>query len=457
MTAELDTIAAIATAPGEAGIAVVRVSGPRSLAIGDRLVQEGVQPPSGRPGGTFFHARIRGASGDALDEAIVLVYRAPHSYTREDVLEIQTHGGRACAGRTLEAVLAAGARPAEPGEFTRRAFLNGRLDLLQAEAVADLIRARSDRAAAAALDQLEGSLSDWLTNIYNDLLNVTSDVEGTLDFPEEDLPDAVPADLQARLDEMRQRLEALLATWHEGRLLREGARVVIGGKPNVGKSTLFNRLVNAERVIVADSPGTTRDTIEETVVIDGIPVRLNDTAGLRESLCRIEREGVSRAQALIAQADVVLYVLDASEPLDPGDSAALARLPGASTIPILNKTDLGRRCEPPATKLPPLWVSLLTDTELPRIRAAIAETLSVHTDAPPHAVISQRHRTLVAQALQEVKKARSVLDEAGPADDMSACAASHTRSALDALAAVIGRATHEDMLDRIFSRFCIGK
>jgi len=289
-----DTIAAIATAPGEGAIAIVRLTGPASHAIADHIFKGKGAPPSRRPGQSFLHGSIISTNGMA-DEVILLIYRAPHSYTREDAIEIQGHGGFAAAKRILRAVLEAGARMAEPGEFTKRAFLSGRIDLLQAEAVLDLIRARSDRAADAALEQLTGSLSKDFDELYDHTLALAANLEATLDFSEDELPESVMLDVITRRHDVESEFKSLLDSWDEGHLLREGALVVISGKPNVGKSTLLNALVGKDRAIVNPMAGTTRDTIEEQLVISGFMVRIIDTAGLRESPCEIEKEGVSRA------------------------------------------------------------------------------------------------------------------------------------------------------------------
>ncbi len=275
-----DTIAAISTAAGEGGISVIRISGPDTYRIADDIFAGSGPPPSRREPFTFAYGHVTDVGGRMIDEVLMLFMRAPRSYTREDMVEIHGHGGGIQSRQLLRRVLEAGARSAEPGEFTRRAFLHGRIDLTQAEAVLDLIRARSDRAAGAAIDQLGGFITKRVTNIYDNAMSVAGDLEATMDFPEDELPEAVMADIRQRLDGVDRDMAELLSTWGEGRVLREGVLAVIAGKPNVGKSTLLNALLGSERAIVSDVPGTTRDHIEEVWILDGIPIRLVDTAGL---------------------------------------------------------------------------------------------------------------------------------------------------------------------------------
>ncbi|MDP6629787.1 MAG: tRNA uridine-5-carboxymethylaminomethyl(34) synthesis GTPase MnmE [Kiritimatiellia bacterium] len=448
-----DTIAAVSTAPGSAGIAIVRLSGPQSLSITDSLIECCGDPPSLRPGGTFLHGRIV-SDGAEVDEAIVLIFRAPHSYTRDDVVEIQGHGGRAAAERLLQAVLDAGARMAEPGEFTRRAFLNGRIDLLQAEAVADLIRARSDRAAAAAVEQLEGRLSAQLDALYDHLMAAAADLEASLDFDEGELPPSVLENTVRRLRESEQEIGALLDTWEEGHLLRDGARVVIAGQPNVGKSTLMNRLLGRERSIVTHLPGTTRDTIEETLVLGGIQMRLIDTAGLRDSSCLVEQQGVTRATDSIEQADLVLYLLDASRSVTEADRSQLEALKPEGTVVVQNKCDLlSGKVEPPDNRFETVTCSAAEDTGIDRVRDALKARLG-QQDTPPHAVISERHRALLAGAHKLIEDARKLAQQD---DALLVPAADMLRAALDMLGTITGRTYTTELLDTIFSRFCIGK
>ena len=453
-----DTIAAIATAPGEAGIAIVRVSGPDALPIADRLFRCAAPAPSHRPANSFVHGFVRaeGAAAD-LDEAVLLIYRAPHSYTREDVVEFQGHGGRVSAQRILRNVLAAGARAAEPGEFTRRAFLNGRLDLLQAEAVVDLIRAKSDRAAAAAVEQLEGSLTTCVTGCYNRLVSTCGDIEATLDFEDGELEPPLFRCIENRLAETRSALGELLATAAEGRLIRDGVVAVISGQPNVGKSTLLNALLGTERAIVTQHPGTTRDSIEEEILLDGIPLRLVDTAGLREATCDVEREGIRRAARHMQRADINLHVLDGSRTIDADERQRLGALDPARAIVVVNKTDLGCVVLDDSALAPFRLVqcSLTGAQGIPELRACLLDLLQVPGITRPHAVVAERHRSALEEAVSALDEAISRVG--GGHEDELVLAATSARRCLDALASLTGRTYTEEILDSVFSRFCVGK
>jgi tRNA modification GTPase len=450
-----DTIAAIATPPGQGGVGIIRVSGSGVWKIADTIFQ-GSEKPSVTKGGVFLHGKVIAADGTEIDEVLCLIFRAPRSYTGEDTVEIQGHGGPVVLKKILRCCLEEGARMAEPGEFTKRAFLNGKLDLVQAEAVADLIHAQSDRAAKAALEQLEGGLSIKFNRLYDGLMETAADIETTLDFVEDELPDDVFPNLGKKLDESFHVLENLLATWDEGRLLREGARVVIMGRPNAGKSTLFNALLGHDRAIVTDLPGTTRDVLEETFILDGIPLRILDTAGLRETECLIEQEGIRRARAHSAAADIAVYLIDSSQPVSKEDEEHLKKLNPARTIVILNKTDKRHSsfifCLSSFTSVD---ASLLKGSGAGGICSAISEKLGGISHAPAHAVISERHRNLLEQTRAELVLARERIDEGG--ELAAAPAAEHLRAALEALGQVTGRVYHNELLDNIFSRFCIGK
>ncbi|MBP5319354.1 MAG: tRNA uridine-5-carboxymethylaminomethyl(34) synthesis GTPase MnmE [Kiritimatiellae bacterium] len=452
-------IAALATPPGLGGIAIVRISGDGALAIGDKLVSDRLPRVSERPANTFFHATVlHPETREPIDDAIFLIFRAPQSYTGEETLEIQGHGGGCVSKRLLEAVLAAGARLAGPGEFTQRAFLNGRMDLTQAEAVCDLIHARSERAARQARLQLDGLLGRQIDAVYDQILTVNADVEHLLDFDEGELPETFLADAARRLDAPLETVRHLILTRHEGQLLRDGALVVISGKPNAGKSSLMNTLLRQNRAIVHARPGTTRDVIEESCVLEGIPLRLVDTAGLRETDDEIEREGIARAKAWMGQADLNLHLVDRS---DPHGLAALPPFPDpAKTILVLTKCDLPSRL-PETFSLPEqpaavVTISTLTGENLPALQTAIRDVLGLAPGAAEaaHPTVSLRH----AEALQ------TVLEEgvAGQADltrgaEGMVLAALHLKNACEALGRITGRIYSDDLLDRIFSRFCVGK
>ncbi len=459
MVFDSDTIAAIATPPGEGGVGVVRISGSGAWRIADKIFHALDKVPVSKRGhGTFAYGKVAEADGTEIDTGLALVMRAPKSYTCEDVVEIQGHGGAVGMRRILRRTLEAGARMAEPGEFTKRAFLNGRIDLLQAEGIFDLIRARSDRAASAAMEQMEGKLSEQFDTIYEAFLEVAANLETTLDFVEDELPDEVFAGIAGLLDRTFQSLDKLLDTWDEGRLLREGARVVILGRPNVGKSTLLNTLLGFDRAIVSSTAGTTRDTIEEGFVLDGIPLRIIDTAGLRETDCEIEAEGIRRAEAHGDEAHLAVYLVDASQPLHEEDRVRLERLDDEKTVIVLNKIDLGNQVASGEWQVAGvIETSLVSGQGVEDLQRAMAGILERGADlhAPPHAVISERHRDLLIRSHKEAKQARAYLNE--NVEENAVLASEHLRSALEFLGQVTGRVYHDELLDNIFSRFCIGK
>ena len=457
MHAATDTIAAIATAPGEGGISVIRISGPGSLRIADAVFRCAGPPPSQRAPFTFVPGHVLEADGRVIDEALALIFRAPRSFTREDVVELQGHGGPAVTRHVLRRLLEAGARPAEPGEFTRRAFLNGRLDLVQAEAVLDLIRARTDRAAAAAVDQLRGGLTRELTRLYDQLLLLAANLEATLDFSDQELPDDVLTGIAERVKEQAAAIQVLLNSWNEGHLLRDGATVVIAGRPNVGKSTLLNALLGKDRAIVSDQPGTTRDTIEEGLVLQGIALNVVDTAGLRETDCAIEQEGIRRTEDRLRRADLYLYVVDTSQSIDEEELARISSLDAKRCLVVANKRDLGALPHPaPLAHYEWVETSLIMGTGLDILREKLMVRLQAGAvQSVQHAAISERHRVLLEDALSQVREAQRQL--AGDAAADTSLAAQALREAVSALGQIIGRDYREELLDSIFSRFCIGK
>ncbi len=458
---EADTIAAIATAPGEAAVAVVRLTGPDSLRVADALFRCVPPRPSARPSHTVTHGRVRGPDGRDIDDALLVILRAPRTVTGEDVCEFQCHGGRVAARRVLRETLRQGCRAAEPGEFARRAFYHGKMDLVQAEGILDLVRARSDRAAAAALEQLEGTLSAQFNEIYDQLVSLAADTEATLDFPADELPPQAGADRRARLRQLSGRMEAVLATWEEGRVLREGLRVALLGRPNAGKSTLFNLLLGHDRAIVSELPGTTRDTIEEDFVLQGVPLRLIDTAGLRDVDCAVEREGVSRSRHQMARADLVLYLLDGSLPLSGDDAERLDQLAPGSTLVLITRADKDIKLDRTSKRFTyAFMVNLLDKSCLSEIRRRMVQMIEgcAPFAAEPHAVISERHRAVLSAAREELLAAETEEGESEAAGvDASFQVAARLRSAAGQLGSLTGRVYSAELLDGIFSRFCIGK
>jgi tRNA modification GTPase len=435
------TIAAIATAPGLGGVAILRLSGPEAYTIADAITRLQT-PPSQRPANTFVHTSLYGAEGEVLDDALVLFFRAPRSYTGEDTVEFQTHGGSVVAQSVLERLYQLGAAPAGPGEFTRRAFLNGRLDLTQAEAVADLIAARTPRAERAARANLQGRLGATLHPLYDETLHLSTEIEHLLDFDEGDLPSDFFDAIEMRLNTLAQRFDQILASWHEGRLVREGALVVLAGKPNAGKSTLLNLLLGYDRAIVSDEAGTTRDSLEETFILDGVPIRLTDTAGLREAPGAIEREGVARARDLLARADAVLYLIAATTEDTPPEGA----------IVVHTKTDLLQ-----GQPMDGLAISAKADPEAARaaLCQALRETLQLSSGETTHAALANaRQFAGLTEAREALLLAKS---ECARGEMGYVTAAQQLRRAATALGELLGRVWSEDLLDNIFSSFCVGK
>ena len=422
-----DTIAAIATAPGRGGVAVVRVSGPDAWAVAAKVTGRTIG--DGQVGRFFFSTFRRGTV--VVDSGLVLVFKGPASYTGEDVVEFQGHGGSVSPRRVLEACFAAGARLARRGEFTERAFLNGKLDLAAAEAVIDLVDARTDRAADEAQARLGGALSARYEALYAEALELSGRMEHLLDVNEDELPAGMMRALAEKIGDLRRRLDRLIATGREGKLLRAGALVVLAGAPNAGKSSLLNALLGEGRAIVSDEAGTTRDSIEEGMDIDGWPVRLVDTAGLRRAEGAVEAEGVARAEALIGRADVVV-ALDCA-------------IPGA--LRIHAKCDLDREEAAPVAQL---RVSSKTGEGIDALKRAIAERLAVLAAKGDEAAAD-----VTARQMALLEKARVALSGTDVADPV--LAANALRTAAEAIGEIMGKTYSADLLDTLFSRFCVGK
>jgi tRNA modification GTPase len=449
-----DTIAAIATPLGEGGLAVVRLSGPRALSIADQSfepVGKSSMKPSLAATHTIHYGRVV-RQHKLVDEVLLAVMRAPRTFTREDVVEITCHGGLLPAKLVLDAVLESGARLALPGEFTKRAFLNGRIDLTQAEAVVDLIHSRTELALAAANEQLAGKLSQRINQLRDEMLKTLAHIEAHIDFPDEDISPDTREKLVKRLESGLAFMDELLRTANEGQLLRRGIRAAIIGRPNVGKSSLLNQLLGHDRAIVSSIPGTTRDTIEETADIRGLPVVFVDTAGLRESGDAIEVEGIRRSRQTLATAELILHVLDAAEPLTAADQNYLAEFAGKKRLLICNKSDLPRRLELPSASMN---VSCVTREGLEAVKDAIkalvwsgeikAEMLQV--------MINSRHQ----EALKRARGATQQTLAALRGDLTLELVAMDLRIAVNAIGEIVGKTATEDLLDSIFSQFCIGK
>jgi tRNA modification GTPase len=461
MQAGLDTIVAIATPRGRAALAVVRLSGPDAIGIADGQFPS--KSLAAVPSHTAYVGPFVGASGERLDQVVMLVYRAPSSPTGEDVVEISCHGGDVAPQLIVRALLERRARLARPGEFTERAFLNGKLDLAQAEAVADLIHARSTLAHRISLNHLEGRYSAALEEVRQELLQLCALVELELDFSEEDVEFAGRDELDRLLDRATRLLDRLLGSYRLGALVRDGVRVVIGGRPNAGKSTLLNALLGEDRVIVSEIPGTTRDAIEAETEIDGVAFRFVDTAGLRDTEDTVEAEGVRRARTASERADVLIYLLDASRGLDEDEREWLLeigkRRPDQPIVIMANKADLLNDASGVDLPAGAIRISARDATRDPSLldplRGRLASIVRADQADPESApiVVSERHRQHLVRARLALNRARAALLASRSGDLL----APDLRAALSEIGAVTGDVTNEDILDAIFSRFCIGK
>ena len=454
-----DTIAAVATPPGEGGIGVIRMSGPSALEVATRIFRSSLnKDPRQFPTHTIHHGHIVDpALQEIVDEVVLLLMRAPKSYTGEDVVEIHGHGGRVPLQAILRLALRYGARDAMPGEFTRRAFLNGRLDLAQAEAVLDIVQAKTEAGLALAVRQLKGGLSERIRGVRSETISLLAALEASIDFPEEglELPDA--GGVEKGLCRIEEAIHGLLRTAREGRLLRQGARVAIVGRPNVGKSSLLNTLLQEERAIVSPIPGTTRDTVEEEIQIRGFPIRLIDTAGLRaEGGDPIEREGLRRARLALGQADLSLVILDGSTGITPEDLEVWNGTEGARRL-LVNKTDLPQVLSPDAYRerfgLEPLFTSAKTGEGVEEVKREIGIALGGEAKEEATVLVGVRHREALERAQGYLEAARHALGR-GHSFELVAL---DIRGAVDALGEILGERVTEEVLDQVFQNFCIGK
>ena len=456
ITREFDTITAIATPLGEGAIGIVRISGTEAVAIANRIFQgKNLETVDSH---TLNYGHILDPDKDEiLDEVMVGVMRAPRTFTREDVIEINTHGGIAVTNEILQLILRQGARMAEPGEFTKRAFLNGRVDLTQAEAIMDIIRAKTDKAMNIAVKQLDGSLKDLIDNTRQEILNTLAQVEVNIDYPEyDDVEEMTTALLREKTQEFQNLLENLLRTARRGKILREGLSTAIIGRPNVGKSSLLNNLLREDKAIVTDIAGTTRDVIEEYVNIKGVPLKLIDTAGIRETDDIVEKIGVERSRQALAEADLILLVLNASEKLTEQDRALLALSDMTRRIVLLNKTDLKEEIE--AEELPEdvIRISVLENQNIDQIEERINQLFFdnagiVEQDATY--LSNSRHISLIEQAVQSLQAVNEGLEFGMPVDLLQV---DLTRT-WQILGEITGDAAPDELITQLFSQFCLGK
>ena len=443
-----DTIAAISTPAGEGAIALVRISGPGAIEAAVKIFR-GKNSPSRFESHVQHLGKIVSESGELIDEVMISVHRAPASYTGEDLVEISCHGGTLVTAKVLEACLRAGSRGARPGEFTERAFLNGKMDLTQAEAVIDLIRARTDLALRSATEQLEGRLGEKISKIRGAIVDLLANIEALIDFPEEGINPDEGEQLRTRLDSIHQQISALIATADQGRILREGIRVVIYGATNAGKSSLLNRLLGYERVIVSETHGTTRDTIEETVNLRGVPVRLLDTAGLRTSTSDLEREGIARTERSLQKADLRLHVIDRNAPRPAHFDQSGTN---GNEILVLNKSDLPEHDDWKTSSA--LRISCATGKGVELLENEILSRIGKQNLRPENTLaINLRHRDCLRRAQEALDRARQAISNEVSVEYLAV----DLNEALRAVGEVIGTVDVEQILDSLFGQFCIGK
>jgi tRNA modification GTPase len=444
---ETDTICAIATPPGVGGVGVIRVSGPKSKQIADQILDISIKPRRAH------FARFVDDVGEALDSGIAIMFESPASFTGEDVLELQGHGGPQILQLLMERVLSLGARPARPGEFSERAFLNNKIDLVQAEAIADLIESGTRASARAAQRSLEGVFSEQVNTLQQELIDLRVFVEAAMDFPDEEIDFLVDSDVLERLDGAADRLKSILKQAHQGQLLRDGINIVIAGLPNAGKSSLLNALAGRESAIVTDIPGTTRDVLREHISLDGLPAHIADTAGIRESTDQIEVEGVRRARASLATADLALLVIDSSQPIAP-QQALRAEVPqNIPCVEVYNKVDLtddSVRVDKAQLKV---WVSAKTNKGMQGLVQLIKAAAGVSSQSEGVFSARTRHLDALRLTLDHVQTGQQQLKQFNAAETL----AEELRLAQKALGEITGQYLPDDLLGAIFSSFCIGK
>ena len=453
------TIAAISTPPGTGGIAVIRISGDQALEIGDRIFR-GRGKLSDAASHTIHYGFIVNEQNEKIDEVLVSVMRAPKTFTTEDTIEINTHGGTMTVQNVLTTVIKAGAVMAEPGEFTKRAFLNGRIELSQAEAVIDIINSKNELSRKNALSQLEGTLSKEIRAIRQELVHLAARMQVLIDYPDEELEDVTEQEIEQIVSQCAERAGKLLDTADNGKIIKDGIRTAIAGKPNVGKSSLLNSLARADRAIVTDIAGTTRDVIEESVNLNGVPILLTDTAGIRDTDDAVEKIGVERSKKSIQEADLVLVMLDGSELLTDEDRSVLRATHDKKRIIIINKTDLGRPKYTEAVRAkangdPVLEISALTGSGLEELAEEIRRIYNFHAmSGNSGAVITNmRHKQALLAAREALYRAADAIQSGMPAD----IASIDMNEAISALGEITGETVSDDIVNEIFHHFCVGK
>lgn len=457
---EFDTIAAISTPPGEGGISIIRLSGEEAIPVAKKIFKGKNLEKVASHTINYGHI-VNPKTNEEIDEVMASVMRAPRTYTCEDVVEINCHGGIVTTNQILQLVLSNGARLAEPGEFTKRAFLHGRIDLTQAESVMDLIRAKTDRSMKVALNQLDGNLSHLIRNLRQDILDVLAQVEVNIDYPEyDDVEEMTSRILREKAVEVKQHIQQLLTTAKQGKVLREGLATAIVGRPNVGKSSLLNHLLHEDKAIVTDIAGTTRDVIEEYVNVRGVPLKLIDTAGIRETDDKVEQIGVERSRKAIDQADLVMLVLNSSEPLTSEDEALIKVTDGKKRIVILNKTDLPQQLDQQRLQeLVPVdeisTTSILKSEGVDELEQKIADLFfgGIENSQSTVMVTNARHIALLNQAEESLESVIAGLDSGMPVD---LCQIDMT-NAWDLLGEITGDSYQDELLTQLFSQFCLGK